>query len=110
MSFYDAAIEGVFTGDALLIDGCGRTDFQEGDSAMLYNSVHGQIFTLPDATLVLPAHDYKGRSYSTVVAEKTRNSRLTKTKDDFVELMKALKLPYPKKIDIALPANLVCGI
>ena len=103
-------MEGVFTGDALLIGGCGRTDFQEGDPATLYDSVQGKIFSLPDATLVLPAHDYKGRSYSTVGAEKRRNPRLTKSKGDFVELMKALELPYPKKIDVALPANLVCGM
>lgn len=100
----------VFTGDALLIRGCGRTDFQEGSSENLYESVHTQIFSLPDDTTVYPAHDYKGHRSSTVGEEKKHNPRLTKTKPEFVEIMANLNLPYPKKIDDALPKNMVCGI
>jgi len=101
-----------FTGDALLIRGCGRTDFQQGDARTLYRSVHGQVFALPDATLVYPGHDYKGRTVSTVGEEKRWNPRLnvTRTVDDFVETMGKLELAYPKKIDVALPANLACGV
>lgn len=101
----------VFTGDALLIDGCGRTDFQEGNAETLYDSIHKQIFTLPDDTIVYPGHDYKGRLSSTVRHERESNSRLGHghSKQDFVEIMKNLDLPYPKKIDIALPANKACG-
>ena len=101
----------VFTGDALLIDGCGRTDFQEGNAETLYDSIHQQIFTLPDDTIVYPGHDYKGRLSSTVRRERESNSRLGHgcSKQDFVEIMKNLDLPYPKKIDIALPANKACG-
>ena len=101
----------VFTGDALLIDGCGRTDFQEGDAATLYDSIHQQIFTLADETIVYPGHDYKGRVSSTVGQERLHNSRLGegKSKQDFIILMENLNLPYPKKIDIALPANKACG-
>lgn len=101
----------VFTGDALLIDGCGRTDFQEGNAETLYDSIHQQIFTLPDDTIVYPGHDYKGRLSSTVRCERESNSRLGHgcNKQDFVEIMKNLDLPYPKKIDIALPANKACG-
>jgi len=100
----------VFTGDALLIRGCGRTDFQQGDSALLHESVHKQIFTLPGATLIYPGHDYKGRNISTVDEEKQFNPRLSKGKDEFVKIMSELNLPYPKKLDIAVPANMVCGI
>ena len=101
----------VFTGDALLIDGCGRTDFQEGNAETLYDSIHQQIFTLPDETVVYPGHDYKGRLASTVEQERLHNSRLGagRTKAEFVEIMQNLNLPYPKKIDIALPANKACG-
>lgn len=102
----------VLTGDALLIDGCGRTDFQSGDAATLYKSVHGKIFTLPDDTLVFPAHDYNGRRVSTVAQEKKRNPRLGggKTVDEFIAIMKELKLPYPKFIDYAVPGNQKCGV
>jgi len=110
VSYYDASIGAVFSGDALLIGGCGRTDFQEGSAATLYDSVHQQIFTLPPATLVLPAHDYKGRTHSTVQAEREGNPRLTLDKPAFVETMANLGLAYPKKIDVALPANLMCGV
>ena len=110
LSFYDESLGAVFTGDALLIGGCGRTDFQEGSAETLYESVHGALFTLPEATIVYPAHDYKGRTQSTIGEQKSSNPRLTKPKDEFVELMANLGLAYPKKIDVAVPANLVCGI
>jgi|EP00544_Gedaniella_sp_CCMP2646_P012013 sulfur dioxygenase len=100
----------VLTGDALLIQGCGRTDFQGGSAETLYDSVHSQLFTLPDDCVVYPAHDYKERTSSTILKEKTTNPRLTKTKAEFVELMANLNLDYPKKIDEAVPANLKCGI
>jgi sulfur dioxygenase len=101
----------VFTGDALMIDGCGRTDFQNGDPAMLYRSVHEKIFTLPPDTLVYPGHDYQQRRVSTVAQERDRNPRLGggKTVDEFVAIMNSLDLPRPKKMDIAVPANRVCG-
>lgn len=100
----------VFTGDTLLIRGCGRTDFQEGDSKKLYESVHKRIFSLPENFKVLPAHDYKGQMESTVHEEKTLNPRLTKTLDEFVNIMDNLNLPYPKQIDRAVPANRECGL
>jgi sulfur dioxygenase len=100
----------VFTGDAVLIRGCGRTDFQQGNAGHLYDNVHAQIFSLPDATRIYPAHDYKGYMMSTVGEEKRLNPRLTKSKEDFIALMGGLNLPYPKRIDVALPANLKCGI
>lgn len=100
----------VFTGDALLIGTCGRTDFQGGDAGALYDSVHHKLFALPDATLVFPAHDYKGHTSSTIAVEKTQNQRLAnRSRDEFITLMKGLGLPPPAKIDIALPANLGCG-
>lgn len=102
----------VLTGDALLIHGCGRTDFQGGSADTLYASVHSQIFTLPDGCIVYPAHDYKGRTSSTVGDEKANNPRLgaTKTKEEFIEIMNNLNLSYPKKIDVAVPANMKCGV
>uniref|UniRef100_H3CHF6 Persulfide dioxygenase ETHE1, mitochondrial n=1 Tax=Tetraodon nigroviridis TaxID=99883 RepID=H3CHF6_TETNG len=100
----------VFTGDALLIRGCGRTDFQQGSPEKLYESVHQKIFTLPDECLVYPAHDYLGRTVSTVGEERKFNPRLTKSMDEFVNIMKNLNIPKPKKIDISVPANLVCGV
>ncbi len=101
-----------FTGDALLIRGCGRTDFQQGDARTLYRSVYEQVFTLPDATLVYPGHDYKGRTVSTVGEEKRWNPRLAvgRTLEEFADIMAKLQLAYPKKIDVALPANLLCGV
>jgi len=101
----------VFTGDALLIDGCGRTDFQNGDAATLYRSVHDKLFTLPEDTLVYPAHDYKGRRVSNIGQEKTRNPRLggDKTLAEFVQIMQELKLAYPRFIEYALPGNQACG-
>lgn len=101
----------VFSGDALLIKGCGRTDFQQGSSETLFSSVRHGIFTLPPECIVYPAHDYQGRTASSVREERLLNPRLGdgKTLDEFVEIMKKLNLPYPKKIDESLPANLLCG-
>lgn len=101
----------VLTGDSLLIDGCGRTDFQGGNSADLYRSIHDKLFTLGDDTLVYPGHDYKGRRVSSIGQEKNRNPRLGGDKDlaDFQSIMDNLNLPYPKKIDLAVPANMLCG-
>lgn len=100
-----------FTGDALLIRGSGRTDFQQGDARHLYRSVHEKIFTLPEQCLLYPGHDYKGRTVTSVAEEKRHNPRLGggRTEDEFVEIMAKLALAYPKKIDVALPANLQCG-
>lgn len=100
----------IFTGDALLIRSCGRTDFQEGDPSKLYDVVWGKILCLPDDFIVYPAHDYKGASSSTVGEEKTQNPRFTRPKDEFMNIMNNLGLPYPDKIDICVPANLVCGL
>mmetsp|Transcript_3253 Transcript_3253/g.3885 ORF Transcript_3253/g.3885 Transcript_3253/m.3885 type:complete len:139 (+) Transcript_3253:1-417(+) len=100
----------VLTGDTILIKGCGRTDFQEGSSETLYNSVHKQLFTLPDECVVYPAHDYKGRTSSTIGDEKVKNPRLSKNLDEFMDIMKNLNLSYPKKIDVAVPANMRCGV
>ncbi|XP_053253987.1 persulfide dioxygenase ETHE1, mitochondrial [Podarcis raffonei] len=99
-----------FTGDALLIRGCGRTDFQQGNPDTLYQSVHEKIFTLPGHCLIYPAHDYTGQTVSTVEEEKTLNPRLTLPREAFVELMNNLNLPKPKQIDFAVPANLKCGV
>ncbi|XP_061098211.1 persulfide dioxygenase ETHE1, mitochondrial [Conger conger] len=99
-----------FTGDALLIRGCGRTDFQQGCSKRLYESVHQKIFTLPAHCLIYPAHDYKGQTVSSVAEEKKFNPRLTKPLEEFVTIMANLNLPKPAQIDIAVPANLVCGL
>ena len=101
----------LFTGDALLIDGCGRTDFQNGDPATLYRSVHGKLFSLPGDTLVYPGHDYQQRHVSSVVQERERNPRLGggRTVEEFVAIMAGLDLPRPKKMDVAVPANRACG-
>jgi sulfur dioxygenase len=101
----------VFTGDTLLINGCGRTDFQSGSAQELYQSVTTQLFTLPDATIVWPGHDYHGRTQSSIGAEKSGNSRLAgKTEAEFVQIMHALDLPRPKRMDEAVPANLSSGV
>ena len=100
----------VFSGDTILIRGCGRTDFQGGSSSDLYENIHNKLFTLPGNTEVYPAHDYKGNHSSTINEERNMNPRLIKTKTEFIELMSNLNLPYPKKIDASLPANLKCGI
>ncbi len=112
--YYLAQPEGagcVFTGDALLIDGCGRTDFQSGDAPTLYRSVTRKLFVLPDDTRVYPAHDYQQRRVSTIAQERARNPRLGggRTEAEFVGIMAALELAPPKKIDVALPANRRCG-
>ncbi len=101
----------LFSGDALLIDGCGRTDFQGGDAKALYRSVREKLFTLPEDTLVYPAHDYQQRRVSTIAQERERNPRLggDKTPEEFVRIMANLNLPYPKKMDLAVPANRLCG-
>lgn len=101
-----------FTGDALLIDGCGRTDFQNGDAEVLYRSVTGKLFALADEVLVYPAHDYAGRRVSSVAQEKARNPRLGggKTLEEFKRIMAGLKLAYPKFIDHAVPGNRQCGV
>jgi sulfur dioxygenase len=100
-----------FTGDCVLIRGCGRTDFQEGESHDMYRSVHLQLFTLPDSCLLYPGHDYRGLTSTSVGEEKRFNPRLggALSESDFVGFMKNLNLPHPKKIDIAVPANLKCG-
>jgi glyoxylase-like metal-dependent hydrolase (beta-lactamase superfamily II) len=100
-----------FTGDALLIRGCGRTDFQAGDPRRLYRSVREQIFTLPSSTKLFPAHDYQGRSVTTVQEERSFNPRLHDaiSEDDFAAIMAGLKLALPKKMAIAVPANMTCG-
>jgi glyoxylase-like metal-dependent hydrolase (beta-lactamase superfamily II)/rhodanese-related sulfurtransferase len=106
------AFEGMlFTGDALLIRGCGRTDFQQGSSEKLFASVREKLFKFPDETKVFPGHDYRGFTSSTIGLEKTFNPRLglSKSKDDFVRLMNELKLANPKRIHEAVAANLACG-
>lgn len=107
----DRGVSRVFTGDTLLIEGCGRTDFQGGSSEALYRSVRDKLFTLPEDTLVYPAHDYQGRRVSTIAQERARNPRLRDGIDleEFFAIMAALKLPYPKKMDIAVPGNRDCG-
>jgi len=101
----------VFTGDTLLIDGCGRTDFQSGSAQALYDSVTGKLFVLPDDTLVWPAHDYKGQSVSTIGWEKRHNARLAnRSRQEFVALMAGLDLPLPGLIDMAVPANQNLGL
>ncbi|MEO6697179.1 MAG: MBL fold metallo-hydrolase, partial [Gammaproteobacteria bacterium] len=102
--------ERILSGDALLIRGCGRTDFQSGNAAELYDSVVQHLFNLPDATLVYPAHDYHGHNVSTIGEEKKWNPRFSgRTREQFIEYMNGLELPYPKKIMEALPANERCG-
>ena len=102
----------VFTGDALLIEGCGRTDFQNGDADALYKSVREKLFSLPDEVLVYPAHDYKDRHVSSIAQEKKRNPRLgeERTLEEFKDIMANLNLPYPKFIDYAVPGNKQCGV
>lgn len=100
----------VLTGDALFIRGCGRTDFQSGDSGKLYDAVTQRLFTLPDDTLVYPGHDYRGHMVSTIGEEKQFNPRFVgRDRDDFVQFMAALNLPNPKKMMEAVPANQACG-
>ena len=111
ISFVTLGHRMVFTGDSLLIRGAGRCDFQHGDARTLYRSIKEQIFSLPDECLVLPAHDYNGRTVSSVGEERRHNPRLGAGADerDFVGFMHNLDIPHPMHIDIALPANMVCG-
>ncbi|MFT5685472.1 MAG: sulfur dioxygenase [Myxococcota bacterium] len=112
MIFVHHAAGMAFTGDTLLVRGCGRTDFQQGDPVTLYRSVHGKIFTLPDATCLYPGHDYKGRTCTSVLEEKKFNPRLGggRSEAEFVTIMNNLNLSQPQRIHIAVPANLECGI
>jgi sulfur dioxygenase len=101
----------VFTGDTLLINGCGRTDFQSGDAAALYRSITERLFTLPDDTVVWPGHDYQGRQHSSIGAEKRGNARLAgKSLEEFTAIMQGLDLPKPRRLDEAVPANLQSGL
>ena len=100
-----------FTGDCLMVRGSGRTDFQQGDPSALYRSVHQQIFSLPDTCLLYPAHDYRGLTVTSVREERRYNPRLggESGEADFAGYMKNLRLAHPKKLDVAVPANLKCG-
>ena len=101
----------VFTGDTLLIRGTGRTDFQNGDARAQYESIFGRLLRLPEETLVYPAHDYKGDTVSTIGEERRCNPRLqVRSVDEYVELMHNLKLPNPKMMDVAVPANMKVGL
>jgi glyoxylase-like metal-dependent hydrolase (beta-lactamase superfamily II)/rhodanese-related sulfurtransferase len=101
----------VFTGDTLLVGGCGRTDFQSGSAEMLYLSITKVLFSLPDNTIVWPGHDYKGNTSSTIGHEKTSNSRVSgRSLGEFVAHMKQLNLPKPKRLDEAVPANQRSGL
>lgn len=101
----------VFTGDALLIESCGRTDFQSGSAEAAYHSIHNKLFSLPEETIVYPGHDYEGRFLTSIAQEIIRNPRLGsgKSKEAFIEIMDGLNLPYPRKIDFAVPGNTECG-
>lgn len=100
----------LLTGDTLLIGGCGRTDFQRGDAAALYDSITKRLFTLPDDTLVYPGHDYNGRHVSTIAEERNTNPRLAGvSRTQFIEIMKNLNLPMPARMAEAVPANLRGG-
>ena len=102
----------VFTGDALLIEGCGRTDFQNGDAEALYKSVREKLFSLPDDVLVYPAHDYKDRHVSSIAQERKRNPRLGEERSlaQFKNIMANLNLPYPTFMDYAVRGNKLCGV
>jgi sulfur dioxygenase len=105
----------LFTGDTLLIGGCGRTDFQSGSAAALYESLALKLFALPDHTVVWPGHDYKGQTTSTIGRERRFNTRINhqgvlRSQEEFVALMNGLNLPRPKRMDEAVPANLNLGL
>ena len=101
----------VFTGDTLLINGCGRTDFQSGSPEAMYHSLTQVLFALPEDTIVWPGHDYQGRTQSTIGHEKAHNARVAgKTLAEFTAIMQALQLPKPRRIDEAVPANLTSGL
>lgn len=101
----------LLSGDCLLIDGCGRTDFQNGDAATLYQTITNTLFSLPDDTLVYPGHDYTGRHVSSIAQERERNPRVGggKSEAEFIAIMSTLNLAYPKFIDYAVPGNKLCG-
>ena len=101
----------VFTGDLIFVRGSGRTDFQSGSNEQMYKNTREKIFSLPDDTILYPGHDYNGHMSSTVWEEKLFNPRLKleNSLEDFSHIMNNLKLPYPKKLDVSLPANLKCG-
>lgn len=111
MSYYIEKTAMVFTGDSLLIRSNGRTDFQQGDAKVLYDSITQKLFALPEETILFPGHDYKGMGSSTIGLEKKYNTRINEkiSKEDFVKIMSELKLDNPKKIHQAVPANLKCG-
>ena len=101
----------LFTGDALLINSCGRTDFQGGDAGILFDSITQKIFTMADEILIYPAHDYSGKRVSCVAQEKAINTRLAgKTRNEFIAIMAQLNLPKPKLIHMAVHANRMCGV
>ena len=103
--------DAAFTGDCLLIDGCGRTDFQSGDAGALYDSITQRLFALPDETRVFPAHDYHARASSTIGNERRHNPRIAgRSRDEFIALMASLQLPPPRMIDVAVPANRNLGL
>ena len=103
--------DAVFTGDCLLIDGCGRTDFQSGDAGALYDSITQRLFALPDETRVFPAHDYQARASSTIGNERRHNPRIAgRSREEFIALMASLQLPPPRMIDVAVPANRNLGL
>ncbi|MGR8934001.1 MAG: MBL fold metallo-hydrolase [Gammaproteobacteria bacterium] len=108
VSYYSG--DRIFSGDALLINGCGRTDFQQGNSGILYDSITQKLFTLPPDTLVYPGHDYNGKTVSSVKQEIATNARLGgKSREEFIAIMAELNLPFPRFIEQALPANQACG-
>jgi sulfur dioxygenase len=111
VSFVTADQTAVFTGDALLVRGAGRTDFQGGSAHTLFCSIREQLFTLPDTCVVYPGHDYDGRTSSTIGEEKVHNPRIGggAREEDFVGYMQNLGLPHPKQIALAVPANMRCG-
>jgi glyoxylase-like metal-dependent hydrolase (beta-lactamase superfamily II)/rhodanese-related sulfurtransferase len=111
LSFVTADHAIVFTGDALLVRGAGRTDFQDGDPHALFWSIRDQLFTLPDACMVYPGHDYDGRTSSTIGEERQHNPRIGggAREEDFIGYMRNLGLPHPKQLAVAVPANLEAG-
>lgn len=100
----------VFTGDTLLVRGCGRTDFQNGDPGQLYDSITQVLFALPKETIIYPGHDYNGRTTTTIAEERQHNPRVGgKSRDEFVAFMSSLQLPLPRKLAESVPANRACG-